>query len=1164
MNFVHFKTSMPAIWACALLPFIATSYAQIITGSISGVVTDPSGAVVMEAKVTLTAAPDGRQLEASTNEGGAFIFTGLEPGEYKLSVAKSGFKTMEKTGLILPTGVRLSAGTITLTLGAVSEVVSVKAEPGTVQTESAERSGTVTSSQLAGLLVESRSVPTLVQLLPGVVLTTDTLQSVTRQTSFTVLGNRINTNYVTVDGVRSTDLDNGYNVKLQTSQDAVSEVEMLTSNYQAEYGRGLGGTVNIITKSGTRDFHGLGSYFKRNEEFDANNFFNNLDGLPKPRDRHNIWTYNIGGPVYIPGKLNQNRDKLFFFWNQEFLPVRTSSLNTITVPTDLERVGNFSQSLESNGQLIVVKDPTTGQPFSGNVVPASRIDPNGQALLKFFPEPNFSDQIISKGQYNYVFSGEQYTPNRTDTLKLDYNLDSKNMLFGTYSGFHEDNEGFISSGYYVGNWPQLPLQYVIGNKGVTLRYTRIISPTVINEFQFAWFTNPEKLSSTAEGIQSNTRTQAGFNLGMLNSTANPLGLLPNATFGGVPNAGNLLIADRYPVNDPDQVATWTEKLTIVRGTHTLKVGAYIESFWRGIAPDQNNFGSFNFGVNANNPLDTGYAYSNAALGVFNSYTEASTYAYQNARGGEVDWFIQDTWKVTRRLTFDYGVRLYWMEPTFVSDNRIAGFVPSSFDPTEQVLLIHPGINNQGQRVGVNPVTGQVFPAVDIGAIVSGVGNPFNGMVTPLTDHSYPRALYDNRGINYGPRFGFAYDPFGKGKTAIRSGFGIFYEPLCLNDFRAQASQPPLVQNPTINYGQLSTFLSSSGLLFPSSVMAVDRAGFIPNVMNFSFSIQQNIGFSTVLDVAYVAALGRHLSEWRNLNAIPFGTDFTAVAQDPTSPGKPLPSTFLRPIIGYNNIDLVENAGNSNYNSLQVSANRRFTGSLQFGFSWTWSKAMDLVDADMTEISGLLPARQWDYGPASFDRTHVVKINWLWNVPNVPWRNVIAKGVLHNWQLSGIDTFQSGGPTTVTFTTTTGMDITGSPTNGPRINVIGNPMLVPESDQTALQYFNPNVFQLPAVGTYGNAGKTLFRGPGIDNWDIALFKDFPIYERSRLQLRWELYNAFNHTQFGAGPSSACCSASSGLNTVARFNAAGNQINMGLGQFISALNARQMQLALRFSF
>jgi len=1103
--------------------------------------------------VTLTRASSGRVLKTSTEAGGRFVFLDLELGQYTLAVEKAGFNAVERRDIPLQAGERLALGTITLTVGAVTQAVAVTAEAAFVKTESSERSGIVSNAQVDNLLVIGRSLPYLVALLPGVVMTS-TAVALTRTGTFTAQGSRTNTNNVSVDGIQSTDIDNGSDLKLQVSQDAVAEMQVLLTNYQAEYGSGSGAVVNMVTKSGTKDYHGLASYFMKNEFLNANDFFNNRNSVARPRARTNTATYNLGGRAPL-GRWNRNRDKLFFFWNQEFWPTKGSATGTLTVPTALERKGDFSQSLYQNGTPIIIRDPLNNAPFPNNIIDPSRIDHNGQVLLGLLPAANFFNRTISQGAYNYVFTAPANTPDRYETLRVDYNINSANQLYGTYSTMHEVQQGYVFAGYFVGNWPQVPLRFQAASKGATLRYARTISSTMVNEAKFSWMGNPETLQITSQdALNGSLRKNVGFTAGQLTPQANPEGIIPSASFGGVPSAANLFIQGRYKLPemyDPNNMFTWTDTFAIVRGTHTMKAGVMVQRFWRGIGPEDTRFGSFDFGTNSLNPLDTNYAYSNAILGNYNSYTETSANPYYWSHGGRIDWFAQDTWKVNSRLTLDYGMRFYYLIPAFDANNAWAGFDPKFFDPTKNVQLIQPGLDSHGNRIGINPVTGQQYNQAVIGAIAPGTGVVFDGMVSPSLNPSMRRGMYNQRGVQYGPRFGFAWDPFGTAKTAIRGGFGMFYNPVVISNWRSYTDQPPLAQQPVLQFGQLSTLLSTQGLLFPSTVVGINAEGKVPTTMNYSFSIQRNIGFDTIVDVGYVGSLGRHLAWARNLNAIPFGADFNPANLDPTT-GKVVTSNLLRPIAGYTNINFMETAGSSNYHSLEVTVNRRFIKGIQYGVSWTWSKAMEYAGGDTTAVSTLVPIRVWNYGPSANDRTHVLKATFLWAVPKAPWRNVAAKAVLDDWQVSGIPSFISGAPVGLGFSTQPSIDITGSPTNGARANVLGNPVLA-KGDRTFSRNFNTQMVALPAIGTYGNSSEYPLRGPGINNWDLAIFKNFPIIrERARVQFRWELYNAFNHTQFAA------------FNTSAIFTPSGQQVSPTLGQYTSTRAPRVMQLALRVSF
>lgn len=1124
--------------------------AQTITGSITGTVADPSSLPVTGATVTLTNQATGARRELKTDVRADFLFSSLPPGQYDLSVRYTGFKTLDRTGITLSASERLSVGQIVLEVGEVSEKITVTEQAAAVQTASAERAGVITSSQVDSMPIKGRNISSLVQLLPGVVLLADS-ESLSRTFSFSVQGNNTQFNQVSLDGVPISQQD----VQTPTvSQDAIAEVKVLLTNYQAEYGRLSGANVQLVSKSGAREFHGSGAYYKRHEQWNANNFFNNRLGRANPVYRYNTWNYTIGGPVFIPGKFNRNREKLFFFWSQEGWPLKTSDpVAQRTVPTELERTGNFSRSLDLNGALIVVTDPITRTPFPGNIVPAGRVDPNGAALLKAFPTPNFTDVTVSRGNYNYVFPASRDNPLGTQTVKLDYNISSNQLLYGTYTWSKEERTGAMGmGGFNNSNWPQMSRTTTRNGRALTLRHQSIFSPRLINEATFGFTTFPEYDIVPESELSRNQRETLGYKLGQFVPSANPLNLIPAATFGGVPNAANLAVERRLPQMAEQGIATVVNNVSYTPTSHLIKAGFYLDLSWRDSYNPSNFNGLFDFSRNASNPLDSGYAYSNAVLGVFSSYTETSKRVLYNMRSSNIEWFLQDTWKATRRLTLDYGVRFYFIKSQYDAADQISGFLPERFDPAKQVQLLWPArVNNV--RVAQNRVTGQTYPAAMIGAIVSGVGDPSNGLVVPSVDQSVPRSFAGDPGVRIAPRIGFALDAFGNGKTAIRGGIGLFSAIDQERQTSLMIGQAPLVENPIIYYGTMSTLLSSAGSIFPPSVTTRDLTGHLPTTANFSFSVQQNIGANVVVDVGYVGSIGRHLWRMRDLNWIPFGANFLPQNQDPSLASGPLPPSFLRPYVGYAEIPKIEYDATSNYHSMQVNVNRRFARGLQMGGAWTWSKGMDYGQGSTQtpgSISSQLPAR-WFYSMADIDRTHMLRLNWVWDLPKVPTKAKALDLIMNNWQISGIASFLSGRPSGVGWSTTTAVDITGTPTDSARIVVTDNPVL-PKDQRTFERNFRTDVFLAPAVNTVGNSARNILRQPGTNNWDVTASKNIPIHESLRLQLRCELYNAFNHTQF------------SSFDTSARFDAQGRQVNANLSAFTAASPARVLQLVVRLNF
>ncbi len=1143
------------LWALVCLIGLVISIqpaaAQTVSGVINGTVVNSSGSAVPGAEVTLINEETGASRAGSSDTAGNFVFTAVLPGHYTVAVETKGFKRFEKQNLTITASERLSAGELPLQVGALTESVTVTAQGTPVQTTSQERSALLTNTQMETLMSRSRDFVSLLRVLPGVVSQPDP-DTMTRSQGPNIQGVRNTFNSLSIDGLMGNDLGSSEWLGSPINIDAIAEVKVLMNNYQAEYGRNAGSVVNAITKSGSKDFHGGGYLYKRHEQFNANSFFNNRNNVAKPRYRFATGGYNVGGPVYIPGKFNTNKDKLFFFFSQEI--IRTESpqaLRQVTMPTQLERNGDFSQTLDVNGALVPIRDPLTNASFPGNVVPPTRIDQNGQKLISAFPLPNFLDRSITRGQYNYNFQESLFSPKGQEVFRVDYNASDKFRMYFRGVTWREDDQGYaVAAG--AANWGMMPGHYKYTDKSGVYNLTYLISPSLVNEFSVGAHHNTENGPPRSQAdIDKLNRTKLGMTLGQFYPINNPDNLIPWASFGGVTGAASFTTDARFPVKGADTAFSLTDGLSKVWGKHTLKAGLFLERD-REYEGEQGTFaGNFSFGRDTNNPNDSNWAYANALLGNFASYAESNTRPGCNGRAFIFEWYLQDNWKATRRLTLDYGLRFTTYIPMWEPDGKASAFSLERYDSKNTVKLFQPATDTTGKRVAQNPLTGELFPAVMIGAIVPNSGNTSNGMVL-ATDGSYPKGFMDNQGVLLGPRVGFAYDVFGNGKMAVRGGMGMFYNTLMRGGInRGFTVNPPVQYTPVIYYGNMSTFLNSAGVLFPSAVTGFARSGETPAVYNFSMGIQRDIGFHTVLDVAYVGSLGRHLLQQRNINLLPYGTRFLTSSLDPTT-GRALADDFLRPYPGYGNLNYLENASTSNFHSLQVQANRRFSRGLQFGATWTWSKAMDFTDSDGGTVATYAPIRVWNYGKAGYDRTHNFVFNWTWDVPKASrFSNTLPVRVaFDNWQVSGIASFISGSPTGVGFSTVDSVDATGGG-DGQRIIVTGKAPLA-SSEKTFDRYFNTSVFARPPAGTLGNAPKDVFRGPGINNWDISIFKTFPIRERMNAQFRWELYNAFNHTQF------------SGVNATARFDAAGNQVNTALGQLTAAREPRRMQLSLRFSF
>ena len=1116
-----------------------------VTGTITGVVEDPSGQVVPGAKVTLRSEKTGEIRSTLTSEVGTFNFVAVQPDTYALKVERTGFKAYERRGLVLTANERLAAGDIALQLGAVSETISVEATAAQVQTDSSEHSAVLTTQQLTNLTARGRDVVSLLRTIPGVQYQTDQDSAGGSYGTGTpsIGGASNNTNILAVDGVVSNDMGTPNVFSSVTTMDAIGEVKVILNSYQAEYAGNGGAVVQVITKSGGRDFHGGGYWYLRNEALNANDFFNNRNKAPLPRYRYDTLGLTIGGPIYIPGKFNRNRNLLFGFYNLENWNIHLpGSLTNYMMPSAEQRNGDFSQTVDTNGKLIPITDPTTHKVFPGNIIPEDRLNSNGLALLSMLPLPNFINPSITGNNYNYQIQEVLNDPKRSQLFKIDIVPSDKDRFYVRGKTWMAQQNGYaVAAGARpIGYFAQC---YCFTESGIGVGGTHIFSPTVVMEVSTglrhnreAWY-NDDPLSKVL-------RSGIGYKLAQWYPQSNPQGIIPRMSFA-ISNSPDVTFDDRFLTGGTDFTFTFNDNVTITHGAHTIKAGmdAYRMREYEG---ERSTFsGTFNFGRNTNNPLDTNYAFSNAALGIFQSYTESNARYGANERQSIFEWFVQDTWKVTRRLTIDYGIRFSWynqMYPHF--DGQQSVLALDRYNSADAPLLYRPAFGPGQVRMAENPLTGELLPAAYIGDFVPGTGNPAPGG-SLSGDKTYPRGWVDQQPVLYGPRLGFAWDPFGKGKTAVRAGGAILYN-IRVSKWSATSNNPPAIFTPITYYGTMDTFLQTAGVLAPSNTQTYFRGEQTPVIYNMTLGVQQDLGHSLLLDVSYLGVLGRHLTQTVALNTVPYGARFLAENQDPTSPGKPLADNFFRPLPGYNNVTMSDNAWNSNYNALLVSLNRRFARGLQLGLSYTYSKFLNY-----TGIPRYMPVRQWSYGLDSNDQTHNLVVNFNYDIPGASSliHNAVVRTVFDNWQLSGIAQFVTGTPSGVGFSTTDGTDLTGGG-DGQRVNIVGDGFA---GGHTFNSWFNPAAFARPGKNDPGNAAKVVVRNPGVNNWDLALSKKFPIRSETRnVQLRWEAYNAFNHTQY------------SSLNTSARFDPAGAQANALFGQVTGTRSPRVMQGSLRFTF
>ncbi len=1159
---------------CTVL-WISAGFAQSSTGTITGRVVDATGSPVPGAGVQLIDQSTRDTRRFTTGDDGDFVFNNVQPGNFTAVAEKTGFKRTEKSNLNLTASDRLVTGNFILEVGAVSESIKVVAQGAAIQVESSERSALIDSRQISELMAKGRDVMALLQLLPGAVDDSTGNEVLGQFTIPSMGGSRNNYSALNIDGI-SGNTTRGKTAESPINMDAIAEVKVLTNSYPAEYGTASGTIINLVTKGGSQKFNGAAYYYNRNEAFNSNNFFNNRQSVARQRYRYNTAGYNIGGPIFWPGKFNSGKQKLFFFFSQEIDPNQTpNSLRNYTVPTELERKGDFSQSYKTcttgaGCQVFTAKDPTTNLPFANNIVPPSRIDANSARLLTIFPLPNATNAAITKYAYNFQIAGTNDVPALQEILRVDYNISDKARLWTRLSGFDSHNKG-LTSPASSNQWGPANIDYSQSMPNLGGSMTYIVSPSLINELTFGLNLWIERQVLADKDLVALQRSTYGIDIRQTYPADNPLNLLPALSFGGVSSPAQVSYDGRFPLDNQGKAISISDQITKTWRSHRFKAGITIQRaqyIVKHHAGNANFPGNFAFAADSSNPLDTGYAYANAFLGIFDTYSEVTNRTNYSPVTPIREWYVQDSWKVNRRVMLDYGVRFTWALPLDPSGSKAANFVPWLWDSSQAPRLFTPAKVN-GANVIVNPITGATVPNIYSGLLAPNSGNPTNGVVVSGTQ-GFPNALVYGNGIIYAPRLGIAWDPKGDGKTAFRMGGGVFYNTRADAGSLGNLSQnPPLIFNPTAYYGYVSQAFNSTGLLSPTSFNRIlDPNGKTVTSYHASFGIQRSLGWATVLDAAYVGTFGRHLGEQVQLNNVPYGAQFLPQNQNPQT-NTPLNDNYFRPYRGYNAIAQQIFQGNSSYHSLQAKLDRRFAKGVQFGVVYTFSKAMSYAEGDSTggstaEVAAFQDRKIWNYSLASYDRPHILTFNFLWDVPRLSRlaKNHMVKTVFDGWQVSNITSFISGQPLTVSMGTSPSVNFVGGG-DGARPIMVGNPIL-DRGDRTFDRYFNVAAFGEPTALkpgltsysptwlNYGNMTRYPIRGPGTSNWNTSLFKNFNVGERLRFQFRAESYNTFNHSQF------------SGLNTSITFNAAGQNTNAAAGQITAARSPRVMQMALRVNF
>lgn len=1210
--------------------------AQVTTGTVSGTVKDVQGGVIPGATIRLISETQGtKSTPVVTSDTGGFVFANVKPDTYTIEVVMPSFKTLNRSGVSVSAGSRVAVGDLTIAVGGATEVVNVIGEAPAIQSTTGERSFTVETDAVTNLPIATRSFAALVDLTPGV-----------------DGGNRIGdspstgggSNNFMMDGVST--MEPGSNrLMMAVNVESVQQVKVLTSNYQAEYGRSSGLQVAAVTKSGTNRLHGSTYDVERNSDWNANSKVNKLNGDPKPTTKERDWGYSIGGPIGKPGAKN----KLFFFYAQEFEP-RSTGNNVVRyrMPTALERQGDFSLTTDSNGNPFpYIKDVSTGLACStsatgdhsgcfqdGGVlgrIPANRLYQTGLNILKMYPLPNLTD-IPANQAYNFQLT----RPTQTITawqpaIRLDYQPSQALRFTFKYSAWGQPRDVVIGSlpGFNdtIMNHPSLPLWAASTN--YSLNSTTFLEATVghAQHHQAGCALTGGGSNFCANGFPVNpvsSRSNTGLlGLPYLFPDANIIDqsyyqvealkavtsapwdgtrylLPPSFTWGGrVANGANTPPNNTYPgFADHTNVYDFAVSLTKVTGRHTVKMGFYEQHALK----QQNRgapFGTLNFSNDTSNPLDAQYGYANAALGIFDSYAQASKFIEGTWIYNNTDAYIQDNWKVSRKLTFDYGVRLVHQQPQYDITGQSTNFLADKWTLSAAPQLYVAGCANLvypctgTNRQAMNPATGLFLgtnSTLAIGAIVPGTGSATNGLF--LSGKGIARTTYTWPMIGFAPRFGAAWDPTGQQRLVLRGGGGLFFDRPSGNSVFDTILNPPTLQQITVRYGQLQT-LGSAGLTTttPPSLNVFEYDAALPSSAQWNAGMQIRLPFAITLDTSYVGQHGYNIVQPVNLNAVDYGSAFLAKNQDLTLTPSPslgssaLSQDLMRSIRGYSTI--TQNLGwqRRTYHSIQVSVQRRFRNGLSFGFNDTMglSDRQNLSPRLQHAADGTFTVRS-DQGDAEAllgnnnPRAHITKSNFVWDLPDLKSSRPALRAVglvINDWQLSGIWTAATGSAYTVTYSYQSGggnINITGSPDFGGRVRLVGNPFEGCSRD--LYHQFNAAAFQGPPVGSVGlDSGNGYLRGCTTSALDLSIARNIRLGHGRNVQLRVDMFNAPNQARVTGRNASMTLSNPNDPVTPQNlpYDAAGNLIvsrslprGAGFGVANNYQNARSVQGQVRFSF
>ncbi|HEY2971873.1 MAG TPA: carboxypeptidase regulatory-like domain-containing protein [Pyrinomonadaceae bacterium] len=1089
----------------------ASICAQTIVGRISGTVTDASGAVVPNTTVTATNTATNLARSSSADGNGFYTLTNLPAGTYTVTAEQTNFKRAVQEGISVSADAKLTVD-MTLEAGQVSEMVQVATTAGeTVNTTSGEVSRVIDRQQVQNLALNGRNYIQLLSLVPGVALTTDDQLELTTSLATgnqSINGNRGQTNNVTIDG--GINLQSGSNASQINNLgiDFIQEVKIQTANFSAEYGRNSGAQVSLVSRSGGNSFHGSAFEFIRNDKLDARSFFAPI----RPTLRFNNFGYSFGGPII--------KDKFFFFGGQEWKYIRRlSNAQRRTVPSLAELNGNFSFRLRGADGIVgtaddgLLKDPSSTLPcttanragcFGGtnialrNIIPTNRITPDGLAIANVFRtaiglSTGFTNSPIAN---NVTFQQPNPLDYREDLVRLDYRFNSKHSVYGRY--IHDKNVLIDPFGTFITTQlPTIPSNRLRPGTSIQVSHTWLVTPAFINEAKLTGAWVAQRIPPAGDLWKRETY---GFQFQQLFTGGGRFeNSIPDTTISGFASFFGAARSLLSPTTD----ITGSDTLTYVRGNHTFKTGATVTRN----RIDQNARTTYAGQVDFNtggNTRTSNNSFADALLGNFRTYSEQAVDPLGFFRFSQYEAFLADSWRLSPKLSLELGARFQYGVPIYTQANNLANFDPSLYNPTLAVTIFGTGAqagnidtSRGGNRFNGLIRAGNGVPPEELGRVPGGDSAAVLAVPTGA-----PRGLYSPHQYLM-PRVGFAFTPFDDNKTAIRGGFGMYYDRVEGNLIFPSLSNPPYAPSAQFTNANLSNITGGTSAVTPfAQINAINPHLDTPYTMSYSLSLQRELPFGIFAEAAYVANLGRHLIRQPDINQ----PSFEALRANLPPGGPNVNINALRPFKGYTAIRMRLSDSTSNYHGMQLYAAKR-QGDILATVAYTWSKV--LTDASGFNDNPEDPFnRKFNYGPATFDRRHIFAATYTYTVKMFSRTTGFAKAILDGYEISGVTRFQSGPYLTVTATSAG----TASALGNRRADCLGGDGLIPNGERGPNNWADRTAFAAAPESRRGTCGVGTLLGPGSQSWDFSLRRRVALNERFKLQLQADLFNAFNRANF----------------------------------------------------